>query len=97
MIVPSSNMNQSLILFSGENYNNSFMIGSTLRKLYWKEPNVFGNFYRYDLSEIKSRLKEINEEDYHDTKQENFISFKAQLEQSVTSAIEYITSYILQE
>ncbi|WP_158799136.1 hypothetical protein [Pedobacter sp. L105] len=71
--------------------------GVIIRKLYWKEPNVFGNFYRYDLSEIKSRIKEVNEQEYHDAKQESFISFKAQLEQSITSSIEYITNYILQE
>jgi len=71
--------------------------GAIIRKLYWKEPNIFGNFYKYDLHEIKSRLKLTNEENYQQTKQENFIYYKTQLEQSIHSAIEYITSYILQE
>jgi len=71
--------------------------GAIIRKLYWKEPNVFGNFYKYDLAEIKSRIKQANEEEYYDAKHDQFIYFKTHLEQSINSAIEYITSYILQE
>jgi len=68
-----------------------------IRKLYWKEPNIFGNFYKYDLVEIKSRLKVTNEIIYIDAQHDNFFSYKAQLEQSIGSAIEYITHYVLQE
>lgn len=68
-----------------------------IRKLYWKEPNIFGNFYKYDLVDIKNKYKVTNEIAYADAKPDNFLYYKAQLEQSIMSAIEYITHYVLQE
>ena len=61
-----------------------------------KEPNIFGNFRNYSVPEIKNHKKSIDKIDLPAIKEENFKLFKASLDQSIESTIDYIANYIEQ-
>lgn len=65
-----------------------------IRKLYEKEPNIFRNFINHDIYELKQQIKATKAVGHPEVKTEIFIYYKNFLEQSIDTAIEYITDYI---
>lgn len=65
-----------------------------IRKLYEKEPNIFRKFVNHDISELKKQLKSTKNVGHPGLRTEIFVDYKNSLEQSIDTAIEYITDYI---
>lgn len=65
-----------------------------LKLLYKKQPNVFGNLHKYELSEIKSNKRFIKDSFSEEARQNNFIVFRDSIAHAVERTIEYITDYL---
>lgn len=65
-----------------------------IRKLYEKEPNIFRKFVNHDIPELKKQIKSTKDVGHPGLRTEIFIGYKNSLEQSIDTAIAYITDYI---
>jgi F0F1-type ATP synthase membrane subunit b/b' len=65
-----------------------------LRRLHEKEPNIFRDFINHDITELKQHVKSAKSNISGEIQQENFSGYKDFLENSIDTAIEYITDYI---
>ncbi|MDO7744424.1 MAG: hypothetical protein MUP99_11640 [Pedobacter sp.] len=65
-----------------------------LRLLYKRHPNIFGNLFKYDLSEIKSNKKFTKDSFSDEARQNNFVVYKDSIVYATEKALEYINDYL---
>lgn len=86
-------------LFSPENFetmNAAFKeYTEVIKKLYHREPNIFGNIYNYGLAEIKDHRNLAANGESEEMKGSYFLHYKEYLSQSIHSALEYLTEFVL--
>lgn len=65
-----------------------------IRILYLKQPNVFGNLYKYELREIKERKKHTKESPSGQAMKQNLLAYKDAIVHAIERTITYIADYI---
>lgn len=65
-----------------------------IKSLVKKQPNIFGNLNKYDLSDIKNNKRYTKESFSDEAREKNFIVYKDSIVHAVERTIEYITDYL---